>query len=114
MHTGSPFPPLSAFVGAGGLSTQIETISHLLKESLFPLLHPGPGTSKPSSQAWPWGAFLGHESVTTTPHEVGTASSQGTTAQSILVGSFLRCLVSRTILARDRRIGTAMGRKSGM
>lgn len=35
-------------------------------------------------------------------------------AQSILEGSFLRCLASRRILARERRMGTAMGRKSGM
>lgn len=35
-------------------------------------------------------------------------------AQSILVGSFLFCLASRSILARERRMGTAMGRKRGM
>lgn len=115
VHKGSTLPPLSASVGAGGLSTQIEIPSHHLpKQPLFPILHPGPGTHKPSSHAWPWGAFQGHKSVTTPPHEVGTAPSQGTITQSILVGSFFRSLVSRTILARDRRIGTAMGRKSGM
>lgn len=108
-HKGSTLPSLPLWVQEGS-APKLGPLP-TSQSSLFPLMHPGPGTPKPSSQVWPWGAFLGHESVTTAPHEVGTAPSL---AQSILVGSFLCSLVSRTILARDRRIGTAMGRKRGM
>lgn len=34
--------------------------------------------------------------------------------QSTLVDSFCRCFLSQTIFISERRMGTAMGRKSGM
>lgn len=117
MHTGRSPPTLlydlSAFQD-GGLRSQIESISHPSKHPLFPLFHLGRSLALTPF----WGAFFGHGSVTTHSTKRGQPQPQEGTpspwAQSILVGSFSRCLASRTILARERRMGTAIGRKSGM
>lgn len=117
-------PPLASGRGvqaassSGGHRALTQSISHPKTPKKVTLPPPAAGPS----------VLLGRGLALTQPRAMGPGqgtprgraqsflegSSPFWRAQSILEGSFLRCLASRRILARERRMGTAMGRKSGM
>lgn len=121
VHAGSPLsppPPVSgrgvqAAPSSGGHRALTQSISHpkssRSSHSCIRALSPaGPRPGSARATGPRQRAPRGRDSPSP------EAGHRGGRAQSILVGSFLRCLASRRILARERRMGTAMGKKRGM